>query len=226
MEDINSSEHISFIDIIKILKKRIVFIVFVTALCTGIMAAKSVYFSTPMYQAYTTAVIVKGDSKIVKDDEYTQNDVLLYQKIAETYVEIAKSNLVIDKTAEELKIYSASQLRTMVTVSQKGGTQIIEFRVTGSKRDVANIANVYCNNFINESRNILPVGKIEVLDVANEPVNPVSTNASNNICIAFFLGLLSAIGIVFLRHYIDSLKIRDEKQATNILNIPVLVTIR
>lgn len=225
MVNVNNFEYLSLIDIIKILKKRMVFIVFVTLLCTGIMVAKSTYFSTPMYRAYTTAVIVKGDSKIIEDYQYTQNDVLLYQKIAETYVEIAKSNLVIDKTAEELKSYSAAQLRSMVTVAQKGGTQIIELTVTGSNREVTSIANVYCDNFIKESRNILPIGTIEVLDIAKTSVDPLATNATNNIGIAFLLGLITAIGIVFFRYYLESLKIRNEEQVINILNIPVLVTI-
>jgi capsular polysaccharide biosynthesis protein len=225
MENINSSEDISIIDIIKILKKRIVFIIFVTVLCTGVMAVKSIYFSNPMYQAYTTAVVVKGDTDTIKDSQYTQNDVLLYQKIAETYVEIAKSNLVIDKTAEELESYSPSQLRSMVTAVQMGETQIINLRVIGSDRDVANIANVYCDNFIKESVNILPVGKIQVLDKA-KMTYLVSTNTSKNIGSAFLFGLLAAIVIVFFRNYIDNFKIRDEKQISNILSIPVLVTIK
>ncbi|MGH4119464.1 YveK family protein [Clostridium sp.] len=227
MENNNKLEQLSLtlIDIIKILKKRIVFIVFLTLLCTGVMVAKSIYFSIPMYQSYTTVVIVKGESNIIEDSQYTQNDVLLYQKIAETYVEIAKSNLVIDKTAKELKTYSAYQLKGMVNVAQMGGTQIIELTVTGSNRDVTNIANVYRNNFIKESTSILPVGTIEVLDKAKTSVDPVATNASNNIGIAFLFGLLTAIGIVFFRNYIDCLKIRNEKQIVSILNIPVLVTI-
>lgn len=225
MENVNSSEDISFIDIIKILKKRIVFILVITVLCAGIMAVKSIYFSIPMYQAYTTVVIVKGDTSITTDSQYTQSDLSLYQKIAETYVEIAKSNLVMDKTAEELKSYSPSQLKSMVTAVQNGGTQIIELIVKSSNKDVANIANVYRDNFIKESMRILPVGKIEVLDKANTSYQ-VSTNAFDNIVSAFLFGLLAAIGIVFFRNYIDILYIRNEKQVSNILNIPVLITIK
>jgi capsular polysaccharide biosynthesis protein len=224
MENINNSEDISLIDIMKILKKRIVFIVFIAVLCAGIMAVKSIFFSAHMYQAYTTAVIVKGDSSIIKDSQYTQNDVLLYQKIAETYIEIAKSNLVIDKTSEELKSYSPSQLRSMVTAVQMGDTQMIQLIVKGINRDVANIANVYCDNFIKESMRILPVGKIQVLDMAKITYQ-MSTNTLSNIGSGFLLGLLAAIGIVFFRNYIESHKIRNKKQVANILNIPVLVTI-
>lgn len=225
MENINSFDDISIIDIIKILKKRIVFIVVVTLLCTGLMGVKSIYFSTPMYEAYTTAVIVKGDTNITTDSQYTQNDLSLYQKIAETYVEIAKSNLVMDKTAEELKSYSSSQLRSMVSVVQMGETQMIELRVTGSNSDVSNIANVYCDNFIKEGMRILPVGKIEVLDMS-KAIYRVPTNTFNNIVVGFLVGLLVSIVITFFRNYIDSLKIRDEKQVSNILNIQVVATIK
>lgn len=225
MENVNNSEDILLIDIIKILKKRIVFIIVIAVMCAGIMAVKSIYFSIPMYQAYTTVVIVKGDTNIATDSQYTQSDLSLYQKIAETYVEIAKSNLIIDKTAEELKLYSPSQLNSMVTAVQNGETQIIKLIVKSSNKDVANIANVYRDNFIKESIRILPVGKIEVLDKANISYQ-VSTNAYNNIGSAFLFGFLVAIGIVFFRNYIDSLYIRNENQVSNILNIPVLITIK
>ena len=225
MENINSSEDISIIDIIKMLRKRLAFIIFVAALCTGVMAVKSIYFSHPMYQAYTTAVVLKGDTGTIKGSQYTQNDVLLYQKVAETYVQIAKSNLVIDKTAEELKSYSSSQLRSMLTVVQNGQTEIIQLMVTSSNSDAANIANVYCNNFIKQSMSILPIGKIQVLDKAKMTYQ-VPRNTSKNISSAFLLGILAAIIIVFFRNYIDNFKIRDEKQISSILNIPVVVTIK
>jgi len=194
-------------------------------LCTGIMAAKSKYFSKPMYKAYTTAVIVKGDTNIIADPQYTQSDVSLYQKIAATYVQIAKSNLVLNNTAEELKKYSPSEIRGMVTAVQNGETQIIELSVMSNNRDADTIANVYCDNFIKESMRILPIGKIEVLDHATNSYQ-VSTSKLDNIGIGFLLGLAVAIGIVFLKDYIDSFKIRDEKQVSKLLNIPVLITIK
>lgn len=230
MENVKNIEYLSLIDFIKILKSKIVFIILLTILCTAIMVVKVKYFTKPTYVAFTTAVIVKGDTSNVQNSKdtqyYTEGDISLYQKMVDTYVKIAQSNLVINKTAEELKTYPPSQLRGMLKAAPSGQTQIIQLSVVSSnKDDVANIANIYCKNFINESMNILPVGKIEVLDPAITPANPIFTNKFNNIAVGFLFGLLLSVGIVFFNYYISSLKIKNEKEIINLLDIPVLVTI-
>lgn len=245
MENINGDEYLSLIDTMKILKERIFFILLITILCTGIMAVKVLVLSKPIYGAHATAIIVKGDTSIVQNSkseaQYTQNDILLYEKIVDTYVQIAQSNLVIDKTAKELKNYSSSQLKKMVTAapiasskssstsSLTGGTdntQIVQLNVVSSSKDeVAKIANAYCKSFIEQSMRILPVGKIEVLDQAETPINPMPTNKAKNIVEGFLFGLLLSVGVVLSRNYVNSLKIRNEKQVKDILNIPVVVTI-
>jgi capsular polysaccharide biosynthesis protein len=229
LENINSIEYLSLIDIIKILKKKSGFIILMTIFCAGIMAAKVIFFSTPKYQAYTTAVIVKGDTSIVNGTQYTQGDIELYQKMVNTYVQIAQSNAVIEKTVdevEELKVYSPSQLRKVLLAAPSGQTQIIQLKaISSNKDDVANIANIYCKNFIEQSMSILPVGKIEVLDSARTPNNPISNNKLINIAIGFLFGLVLSGGIVIFKYYLESQKIKNEKQVRSILNIPVLVTI-
>lgn len=240
MRNIKDVEYLSLLDFIKILKSKIVFIILLTILCTAIMVIKVTYFTKPVYSASTTVVIVKGDTSNVENNEntqkaqnteniqyYTEGDISLYQKMAETYVKIAQSNLVINKTAEELKTYSPAELREMLKAAPSGETQIIELSaVSSNKDDVANVVNIYCKNFINESMNILPVGKIQVLDQAVTPTNSIPINKFKNVAVGFLFGLLLSIGIVFLIHYINSFKIKNEKQISNLLDIPILVTIK
>lgn len=231
LENTKSTEYVSLINIIKILKENIIFITIITILCTGIMIEKVVYLTKPIYQASTTAVIVKGDSSVVsqKDDStrgYTEGDISLYQKMVETYVQIAQSSTVLDDTSKELKTYTSSQLRSMVTAAPVGETQIIKLNaVSSNKEDAAIIANTYCKNFIQKSMSILPVGKIEVLDSAKIPTAPISTNKFINITLGFLIGFIVSVGIVFFRYYMDSLKIRNEKQVSDLLDILVLVSI-
>lgn len=231
MENAKSAEYLALIDVIKILKKNIIFIMAVSMLFTCIMIEKVVYLSKPVYQASTTAVIVKGDSSVVQKSAndfsgYTEGDITLYQKMVETYVQIAQSNTVLDNTSKELKTYSSLQLRNMVTAAPVGETQIIELTATSvSKTEAAKIANVYCKNFIQKSMGILPVGKIEVLDPAAVPIAPVNTHKFLYIFLGFLAGVILSVGIVLFKYYLDSLKIRDEKQVSDLLNITVLISI-
>ncbi|MDD3225111.1 MAG: Wzz/FepE/Etk N-terminal domain-containing protein [Clostridium sp.] len=234
MENSNKQEYVSLIDIIKILKKNIMFIIIFTLLCIGIVAINAIFFIKPIYRASTTAVIVKGDTNAAKNNNvqgYTQDEIELYQKMVDTYAQVAQSNAVIDRTAEELKLnsYSKVQLSKMLTAvpisGSSGETQIIKLTAESSnKDDVAKIANVYCKNFIKESMNILPVGKIEVMDPAQIPANPVSPGKIKYISVGFLFGLIFSVGIVLFRYYLDSLKIRNEYQVNRLLKIPVIVT--
>ncbi|MDF2675264.1 MAG: capsular polysaccharide biosynthesis protein [Clostridiales bacterium] len=226
LESLDTQKYISLIDVIKILKKKVVFILLVAILCTGMMTVIVMLLSRPTYEAYTTAVIVKDYDSIVKNSQYTQSDIELYQKIVNTYVQIAQSNIVIEKTADELKTYSPVQLRRMISAAPSGETQIIKLKAVSNNRDdVANIANVYCKNFMEQSMSILPVGKIEVLDSARTPNVLISNNALMNIVVGFLFGLFLSVAIVLFRFYLESQKIKSEKQIKEILNIPVLVTI-
>ncbi|UZQ50349.1 YveK family protein [Clostridium kluyveri] len=236
----SSIEYLSLIDIVKILKKKRIFILLMLILCTSIMTVKEILLSKPMYQAYATAIIVKGDSSIVQNSKaemrYTQDDISLYEKIIDTYVQIAQSNLVIDETSEMLKDYSSSQIKEMVTAvpissqtssaSGTSNTQIIELSaVSNNRNEASKIANAYCKSFIKQSMDILPVGKIQILDQAKTPSSPISTNKYKSIAAGFLFGLVLSAFIIFFTYYLDSLKIKDEKQITNILNIPVLLVI-
>lgn len=226
MEKINTGDYISFIDIIRVLKKRKIFIAFVTILCTCIMVMKVVILSRPMYMASTTTILVKDSSNTANSTQYTASDINLYQQVAGTYEKIAHSDTVINKTADELKIYTPSQVRAMVSVVRDNETQIIQLNAeSNDPKEAAKIAEIYCKNFIQESMSILPVAKIQVLDSAKEPTSAISNKASLMVVLGFIAGLVAAIGIVLIKYYIDSNKIRNEKQITSILNIPVLVSI-
>ncbi|OPJ62696.1 YveK family protein [Clostridium oryzae] len=234
MDNVDSTEYLSIVDIMKILRKKIVFIILLTGICTSIMMIKVAFLTKPIYMASTTAVIVKGDTSVVKSSHkaqyYTENDISLYQKMVDTYVQIAQSNLVLSKSAQELGTYQAAELSKMITAApistSSGETQIIKLTaVSSNKNDVANIANIYCKNFINESMNILPVGEIKVLDSAETPDSPIPQNKLMNIGVGFLFGLILSVGIVLFKNYIYSLKISNEKQVNDLLNIPVLVTV-
>lgn len=231
MENTKFIEYISLIDIIKIIKKNIIFIVLITILCTSIMVVKVKYLTKAIYEASTTVVIVKGDSSVVSQNDngnrgYTEADIALYQKMVETYVQIAQSNTVLEDTSKELKTYSSSQLRNIVTAAPVGETQIIKFNaVSGNSAEAALIANTYCKNFIQKSMSILPVGKIEVLDSAETPAAPVYTNKLLHIALGTLIGLILSGVIILIRCFMDSLKIENEKQVNDLLNISVLITV-
>lgn len=75
--------------------------------------------------------------------------------------------------------------------------------------------------FIQEAKMLIPNGKIQIVEASQVSQTPVSPNKKMNIAIAFVLGLMVSIGVVFLLEYLDnSFKDKDDLEKT--LDIPVL----
>ena len=59
------------------------------------------------------------------------------------------------------------------------------------------------------------------MDKAIVPINAISPNKKLNIAIAFFIGLMVSLGIVFLLEYVDN-TIKTESDVEKYLGLPVL----
>ena len=71
---------------------------------------------------------------------------------------------------------------------------------------------------------MVPNGNVKVLEEVQLPENPVSPNKTMNIAIAFLLGLMVSVGLVFLLEYLDN-TYKNKEQLEKGLDIPVLGTI-
>lgn len=218
----NEEQEIDLHQFLNVLNKRKWLITAITLITTLFTAAVYFLFITPTYEAVTRIVIVKESAKIFYEDKYTQSDILMYQKLLKTYIEIAKSDKVVDKTIQGLSQYTSSEIRNSLNAVSKADTQILELRVKNSKPDVAaNIANLYAKNFIEESSKVLPAGELTILDIAKTPESPVSPKKMLRIAISFCISLMASVGLAFLLEYMDT-KIRTEEQIEKHLNLQVL----
>lgn len=219
-------KEIDFLQTWNILKKRKWLIIYTTILCTVITAAISLFVITPVYQAVTRIVIVKENAKLFYEDRYTDSDIQMYQQLIKTYIEIAWSDSVIDATVKSFSQYPAAEIRKSLDATSNTGTQILELSAKNTKPDIAaDIANTYADNFIKKCNDVLPAGELSILDKAKAPSEPITPRVLFNTAIAFFIGLMSSIGIALLIEHCDT-KIRTEAQIEAKLHIPVLGTIQ
>lgn len=209
----------------QIILKRKWTIIYITVFSVIIAAMVSFFFIKPVYEAKVSVIIAKEAAKVFYEDRYTNNDIIMYQNLVKTYSEIAKSNSVLKKTEEGLKEYGVNNISNLITIIPKANTQILELKVKGDTPSVvANIAKELVKNFILESRRVLPAGDIEILDEPETPSAPISPNRKLNIAIAFFLGLMVSVGLVFLLEYIDQ-AVRTEEDIKHCLDMPILISI-
>lgn len=221
----NEYEEIDLLELLKVIVKRKFMIICITLFITISAIILSMLLIKPVYETKASIVQVKEEARLFYEDKYNYSDVMMYESLSKTYVEIAMSDTVMQKTADNLEEYKKQNIKNMISVGQKGKTQIIEIKVKGEdKFDVAKIANEHIKNFISESNIVLPASELYILDKAQIPRTPISPNILLNGAIAFVLGLMISLFLVFIIEYLDT-KIRTEKNIEDYLNIPVLISI-
>ena len=220
--DINLEEYLV------IIKERLWLIIAVTFSVVVIAGILSFFVIKPTYQATTSIIVGKPQSSTVNGTETTQlNDLVMYQNLIKTYSEIAKSTLVAQGVYDKLGgSVSILNIEKAITVTPGTGTQILTITGKGkSAQQAYDITNAASEAFVTSAKDVFPTGgDLQTMDKAVVPLLPVSPNKKLNIAIAFFLGLMVSVGIVFLLEYLDN-TIKSENDIEKYLKLPVLGTI-
>ena len=77
------------------------------------------------------------------------------------------------------------------------------------------------NEFVILSKELVPNGNVRVIEAVQLPEDPVAPNKKMNIAIAFLLGLMVSVGLVFLIEYLDN-TFKTKENLERELDIPVL----
>jgi capsular polysaccharide biosynthesis protein len=209
-------------DIFHIIKKRMKMIILITLACTLVSGVVSFYVMKPVYQSSTSIIVGKPEGTSQTQTEY--NDVMLYQKLIQTYQEIAKSRVVADQAYTILeKKYTSEQIMKAVTVTPQTDTQILVITAkNGDPIEAAKICSAVSEAFIAQSKIVFPTGgAIQVMDKALVPVEPVSPNKKMNLAIAFLIGIMGSMGLAFVLEMLDR-TIKTEEDVERYIGVPVI----
>lgn len=208
-------------EIFHIIKKRLWIVVLITIATTVISGVLSFFIIPPVYEAKASIIIGKTMGEQNPNIQY--NDVLMYQKLVKTYSEIAKSRLVAEKTATRIgNDITADEISNGVTITPQADTQIMIIKAQSKAPErAADIVNALSETFIEESKKLYPSGSVQIMDGAQMPKSPVKPRPMMNIAIAFFLGIMVSLGIIFLIEYMDN-TIKTEDDIEKHLGLPVV----
>lgn len=218
-----TEETIELREIIRVLRKRIWIIVIITMIAAATSGIISVYFMTPIYKASTQLLV--NNSKDNSINSLTSSDLQLSLNLISTYMEVIKSPRILDLAAKELGMtMSSAQLGKKIDVSTVKQSQIISITVHDpNQHTAAQIANTIAKTFQREVPGIMQVDNVQILAEAQleSAPTPVKPRPALNIAIAFVVGLMTSIGLIFLIEYMDN-TIKNETDVEHYLQLPVL----
>ncbi|MEC0106644.1 Wzz/FepE/Etk N-terminal domain-containing protein [Paenibacillus taichungensis] len=212
----------------QILRKRIwIIVAFVAVACIG-AGVKNYFFTVPVYEASSKIIVNQAyNAQGVPNLDYASIQTNI--KVINSYMEIIKSSAILDKVATtypDLGL-TGKALGERIKVSTANESQVMNLTAIGvSPEKAAKTVNAVTKIFKSQIPVIMKVDNITILSEANPNDNtkPVNYNPLMNVLISFIVGLLLAIGLVFLLEYLDdTLKTEDEIERE--LGIPALAVI-
>ncbi|EDS78366.1 chain length determinant protein [Clostridium botulinum C str. Eklund] len=209
-----------------VLRKRFKLIIFITLIATILSGIISFFVIHPTYEATLSVFIGKNENEQSQKISYNESDIMMYQRLVKTYATIAKTNDVLEKVIEKLKLdVTTKELDKMIEVTPQQDTQIMDIKVQNKDPERARkIAETLTPIFIQKSKITIPNGNVQILDKVQVPEKPVKPHKGLNVAIVFFLGLMVSIGLVFVLEYMDN-TIKTQEDVEKCLDIPVLGTI-
>jgi capsular polysaccharide biosynthesis protein len=206
--------------------KRWWMILLITFLFTAISGVFGFFVLTPEYKA--SAEILVTQSKVDGNVQYSQGDIRTNLELMNTYNVIIKSPRILDKVIENYSINkSYGQLNNQITVSSVKNSQVMSITVIDPSHEQAvYIANAVAQTFQEEIKQLMNVDNVHIMaEAKNLPIpSPVKPNPHLNMAIAFVVGLMTSIGLIFLLEYLDN-TVKSESDTERLLGIPVLGSI-
>ena len=215
-------ELLQYWDVLRKRWKIVVVLPLIAALTSGII---SFFVMKPVYQASTTLIVGKKAAEAGKDPtQILDNSVLIAnQQLAKTYATIAQSRTVEQNVIKDLNLpQTVEELDSLISINPVKTTEILEIQVSNTNSELAaSIANNMAQEFSKAVIEIKKVDSVSIVDTAVIPNKPIKPKKTLNVLIAFVVGLMASVGLVFLLEYMDN-TVKTLSDVEELLGIPVL----
>ncbi|WP_437790914.1 YveK family protein [Macrococcoides caseolyticum] len=211
-------EVIDISKVLNLLKRNWKFIVGLSLLGALLAAAISFFLIKPTYSASTQILVNSNGEKTQLELQANQTDLQLIN----TYNEILKSPVILNKVANNLKINK--DLSSDISVSNSTQSKVITINATARNyTDAAKIVNETANVFSKEVGKIMKTDNVTVLAKADEKSTqgPISPKPLLNTALGLLIGFIVGALFVMIRTLLDK-RIQTEEDVRNLLDLPVI----
>lgn len=208
-------------EVFSALIRKLWLIVLCAALAGSLLLIYTVAFVTPQYQASISVYVNNTDAE--GKVGISSSDLATSQKLVETYINILKSNTVLDKVAESVNGgVTAEQIRKMIDSSAMGTTEVFQVKVSNEDPALAaQIANAIAEIAPKEIANIVEGSSARIVDYAKVPEAPHTPSIMKNTVLGAFMGILAAMAVIVLTVLLD-VRVKSEADLRKLSDAPVL----
>lgn len=217
MKDINASIR----DIWFILKSKKWTILLTMIIIGGLAYSLSRYVIPPTYEASTQILVVpKQSGSETLDSTQIQSS----QGLVNTYRIIMKSPIILNEVRQNVT-NAPEKLEDQIVIESEENSQVITIRATAESAVLATtIANELGRVFSNEVPKLMNIDNTQILSPAFTPTEPVEPNIPRNTALGVLIGFILSSGVILIRQLFNK-QIRSEREAEEVLGIPVIASI-
>lgn len=211
-------------ELIKILIKRAWIVLLAAVICSATAFLCTVNFVAPRYEASVTMYV---NNKANQDSNtITSSELSVALKLVNTYINIIKSDRVLEKVVEKTGTSIApANLRRMISAESLNETEMFRVTVTGEDPKLsADIANAIAEVAPAEISQIIQGSSAEIVDHAKVPQTRSGPSYTTSCALGFVGGALLVVIIIFLAYALD-VRVKSEEDLAGICSVPVLGTI-
>lgn len=209
-------------EVLAALVRKLWLIVLCAVLAGGAALAYTAGFVTPLYKT-SISIYVNNTSNGVQGGVISSSDLATSQRLVATYINILKSNAVLDKVAESVgNEISSTQIRNMIDSEAMGTTEVFQVYITNADPELAaEIANAIAAIAPKEIANIVEGSSARIVDYAKVPQKPYTPSFMKNTAIGALVGILAVVVGIVVQVVLD-VHIKNEADLRKISDAPVL----
>lgn len=218
-------EEIDLKEFFNIFWSKKLFIIIITILFAILGVCYTKYMVVPDYQSTATLVLTKSDN--MQTSTITQTEITLNQQLVATYTEIMKTDNVLSQVIQNLGYddMTEDRLRGNLTVQLEPSTQLIKVSVkNGNPQRAKELTNELVKVFIAKATDIYKLENIHMLDEAKEETLPYNINHKKDVMMFAAIGLVLAMGLVFIRSLFDT-TVKNSEEIEKKTGLTVLASI-
>lgn len=208
----------TLLELFKLLRKHLALVIVLPVVLALVAAGVSWGVLQNQYTATVSVYVLSSSNG--EQTSTTQSDLNASQLMANDIAELAGSDTVAKRTADELGMKSLEGFD--ISVESATTTRVIEISVTADQAEASSVvANKIAEVLSGVAQEVMGVESVNVVDEAQTPTAPSGPPRAMYTAVAFLAGIFLAVAVVVVADMVNT-RVRTPEEAEELLGVPVI----